>query len=52
MKRWPLIRHVRYWWLAYRVHRWAWKWGQLGVGLGVPNEADQRWLDEIWEGKA
>lgn len=52
MKRWPLIRHVRFWWHSYRVHRWAYMWGQAGVGLGWPNPSDLRWLQDIWEGKA
>lgn len=52
MKRLPLIRHVRFWWHSYRVHRWAYMWGQAGIGLGWPNQSDLRWLQDIWEGKA
>lgn len=52
MKRWPVVRHVRYFWLAYRVDRWARMWGQAGVGLGYPNPGDLHHLDLIWKGKA
>lgn len=52
MKRWPIIRHVRYWWLSYRVHRWAIDCFHLGLGLGHPNPSDLRMLELIWEGKA
>lgn len=46
------IRHIRYWWLSYQVHLWAWRWGQAGIGLGWPNEADLAQLDRIWRGEA
>lgn len=52
MKRWPIIRHVRYWWLRYRVERWAYTWYMGGVGLGYPNPSDLKWLEDIWKGKA
>lgn len=52
VKRWPIIRHIRYYWLSYRVHLWAMNWGSVGIGLGWPNESDLRWLDDIWRGKA
>lgn len=52
MKRWPIIRHVRYYWLAFRVHMWAMKWASMGIGLGWPNQYDLDRLQEIWEGKA
>jgi hypothetical protein len=51
-KRWPVIRHVRYWFLAYRVQKWAWTWGQMGIGLGYPNPSDVKQLDDIWAGRA
>jgi hypothetical protein len=50
MKRLPIIRHIRYWWLRYQVYRWAWHWGQIGIGMGYPNEADLRQLERIWRG--
>ena len=51
MKRWPVIRHVRYFWLAWQVSRWARAWGQAGIGLGVPNQADVAHLEAIWRGE-
>jgi hypothetical protein len=51
MKRWPVIRHIRYWLASYRVHRWAQLWGQGGVGLGWPNPSDLAHLDRIWTGR-
>lgn len=52
MKRLPIIRHIRYWWASYRVHRWAWSWGQAGIGMGFPNPSDLEHLDRIWRGEA
>lgn len=52
MKRLWGIRHLRYWWLEYRVYRWARFWGLHGIGLGLPNQADLDHLDAIWKGKA
>ena len=52
MKRWPIIRHIRYWWLRARVYQWAAMWGDVGIGLGVPNEADLAHLERIWRGEA
>lgn len=52
MKRWPVIRHVRYFWYRRQVHRWARAWAQLGIGLGHPNQSDLDHLAAIWRGKA
>jgi hypothetical protein len=46
------IRHLRFFWYARRVDRWAEMWSRAGIGLGVPNESDIRWLDDIWRGRA
>jgi hypothetical protein len=51
MKRWPVIRHIRWLWLAWRVRRWAREWGNIGIGLGYPTEHDLRVLDAIWRGE-
>ena len=51
MKRLPVIRHIRYFWGMWRVRTWAALWADVGVGLGVPNESDQRALDAIWRGE-
>lgn len=52
MKRWPIIRHIRFFWFQYRVFRWARMWYEGGIGLGSPNPSDLYWLEEIWKGKA
>lgn len=46
------VRHVRFWYLSYQVHRWARRWGQMGIGFGVANEADIAELRRIWRGEA
>jgi hypothetical protein len=46
------IRHLRFVWYARRVDRWAEMWSRAGIGVGVPNESDLRWLDDIWHGRA
>jgi hypothetical protein len=51
MRRWPIIRHARWLWASWRVHRWAALCGSVGLGLGVPNESDLRHLDMIWRGE-
>lgn len=50
MKRWPIIRHIRWFIGSWLVWRHARRWGSLGIGLGVPNESDLRVLDAIWRG--
>jgi hypothetical protein len=52
MKRWPIIRHIRYLVLRARVYEWARWWGDVGIGLGVPNESDLAQLERIWNGDA
>lgn len=52
IRRWPVIRHVRAVYWSYRVHRWAWMWGRMGIGLGHPNPADLAHLERIWKGEA
>jgi hypothetical protein len=49
MKRWPLIRHLRYVWLAYCFNRW---WYTIGRHIWLaPNAADERYLDDVWYGR-
>jgi hypothetical protein len=50
MKRFPIIRHLRWFYLTRRVHLHARRWAQLGIGLGYPNESDLQYLDAIWRG--
>lgn len=52
MKRWPVVRHCRYFWHKRRVERFAYAWYQCGIGMGYPNPSDLHWLQLIWEGKA
>jgi len=52
MTRWWGLRHLRYWWLRRRVYRWAALWGEYGLGLGYPNPADLRYLEDVWRGRA
>lgn len=52
MKKLPIIRHIRYFWLSWRVHQWARAWGQAGIGLGEPHPSDLEHLDAIWRGEA
>jgi len=49
-KRWPLIRHVRYLYLSWCFHRW---WMDVGRHYWLaPNELDERFLEDVWNGKA
>lgn len=48
MKRWPIIRHARYYWHLYHMRRWWALWSHFGY---FPNAADIRFLDDIWTGK-
>ena len=50
--RWPVIRHIRYFWGSYRVHRWAAAWYGAGIGLGYPNPSDLAYLEAVWRGEA
>jgi hypothetical protein len=50
LRTWPLVRHVRYCWLAYGFWRW---WSRVGRHLWLtPNEADWRYLNDVWRGRA
>lgn len=50
MKRWPVIRHVR--WLAASL-AFAYWWDRFGKENWLtPNPADLRYLDAIWRGEA
>lgn len=51
MKRWPVIRHLRFFWYTWRVFRFAAAMGALGLGLGTPNQHDLDTLDAIWRGE-
>lgn len=50
MKRWPIIRHIR--WFYLHAKFWTW-WERVGCYLGaVPNEADLDYLERVWRGEA
>ena len=49
-KRWG-IRHIRYWYLRWKVWRWAEECARYGIGLGYPNPADLEQLEGIRKGR-
>jgi hypothetical protein len=50
MKRWPIIRHIRYFVLKHRVYRHYHMWYELGY-LPVNAQHDYDILDKIWRGE-
>ena len=49
MKRWPIIRHIRFFYLRWRFNVW---WAAYGQYLGAaPNESDLEHLQKVWEGR-
>lgn len=50
MKRWPIIRHVRYFYLLYKVNEHYEFWAQMGM---MPSNSDNDYavLDAIWRGE-
>ena len=50
MKRWPIIRHLRYCLGMYRVNRHYAMWMRLGY-LPVHADHDYAVLDAIWRGE-
>jgi hypothetical protein len=51
MKRWWIIRHVRYFVLRYKINRHYDHWMQVGY-LPVHVQDDYDVLDRIWRGEA
>jgi hypothetical protein len=49
-KRWPIVRHVRWLVLTYRVNRHYDMWLKLGY-LPVHSQHDYDHLDRIWRGE-
>ena len=53
MARWPIIRHVRYWWYRWQVNDHYSNWMALGY---LPTkdhvDSDEEHLRRIWEGEA
>ncbi len=52
MKRWPIIRHVRFWWHAWRMQKHYAAYHSMGIGLGIPAKSDIEHLEAIWRGEA
>jgi len=50
MKRWPVIRHVRYYYLRFCVNRHYANWQQFGY-LPVHAEHDYAVLERVWRGE-
>jgi hypothetical protein len=51
MKRWPIIRHIRWLYLTHRVNQHYRTWLALGY-LPVNADSDYEHLDKIWRGEA
>lgn len=49
-KQLPIIRHIRWAILAWRVERHYAMWGSVGM-LPINRGVDDAWLREVWEGK-
>jgi len=50
MKRLPIIRHIRYYYLMFRVNQHYAMWAELGM-LPVNAQSDYDYLDAIWRGE-
>jgi len=51
MKRWPIIRHIRYLYWARQADKWYLTWHEDGYYYPVHQHLDQEYLDEIWRGE-
>jgi hypothetical protein len=48
MKKWPIIRHVRYFWLKFKFMVW---WDKIGSRIFiVPARRDLEYLEKVWRG--
>jgi hypothetical protein len=48
--RWPIIRHVRYFYLSVRFNIW---WNtQASLLFVCPNQSDLDYLQAVWDGEA
>ena len=51
MKRLPIIRHIRWLYLSWRVEQHYRNWAMLGM-LPINRHLDDAHLDRIWRGEA
>lgn len=51
MKRWPIIRHVRYFVNVWRFNRACDQWARM-TGFCIPQQSDLDYLEAIWKGEA
>ena len=47
MKYWPIIRHLRYTYWLWRLHRHRKRYGAKWVSSYSPEE----WLESVWDGR-
>jgi len=52
MKRWPIIRHIRFFYLRYRVNQHYDMWREMTGALPFHIQRDYDHLDRIWRGEA
>ena len=50
MKRWFGIRHVRYFYLSWKLNRFIYRCREHGIGL-FAQESDLKYLEDVWSGK-
>lgn len=50
MKRWPIIRHIRWFLLARQVDKHYWYWRRMGYHL-TSRALDDAALDMVWRGE-
>lgn len=49
-KRLWVIRHIRWFWLAYRLARWVEHCQRHNIGF-VAQESDLEYLEDVWNGR-
>ena len=49
IKRWPIIRHLRWLWYSWQLARWMQFWSR--AGLTLPNIHDLEYLNRVWRGE-
>jgi len=49
VKRWPLVRHLRFWWLRWRFQAWWWQCRSLW--WLAPHGTAEAYLGAVWRGE-